>query len=265
MLMTRLIPILFLKNGYLVRSEKFNIHQNIGNPLAQVERYNSWDVDELIYIDITREGGYKYQRKDLGGIDRNHTNHINGIIQVVAKKCFMPLTFGGGIRSIDDAHIRFKLGADKITINSQALRQPNFISLLAREFGSQAIVVSIDAKLCPDGSYSVFSDWGRTNINISPQDWALQAQELGAGEILINSIDRDGTAKGYDLELVQSVVSVTDIPVIACGGVGDYSDFNEVLNKTGASAAAAGNIFNFRELAYPLAKKHLKNYGLNVR
>ena len=263
--MPRLIPILFLKNGHLVRSEGFSIHQNIGNPLAQVDRYNTWKVDELIYIDITKEGGYEYQRKDLGGIDRNTTNYINGIIKVVAKKCFMPVTFGGGIRTLDDAHIRFEHGADKITVNTQALREPKFITELSREFGSQAIVVSIDAKLSRDGSYSVFSQWGRTNNNISPQDWALQAQELGAGEILINSIDRDGTAKGYDLELVQSVVSVTEIPVIACGGVGNYSDFKEVINSAGASAAAAGNIFNFRELAYPLAKKHLKDYGLNVR
>ena len=265
MLMPRLIPILFLKNGHLVRSEEFNIHQNIGNPLAQVDRYSSWNVDELIYIDITRDGGYEYQRKDLGGIDRNDTNYINGIIQVVAKKCFMPLTFGGGIRTLDDAHIRFELGADKITINTQALRHPDFISQLAKEFGSQAIVVSIDAKFLPNGSHAVFSEWGTIDEAISPDHWAHEVQERGAGEILINSIDRDGKASGYDLELVQSVVSATEVPVIACGGVGSYNDFNRVLEEAGASAAAAGNIFHFRELAYPLAKKHLKSSGLNVR
>jgi imidazole glycerol-phosphate synthase subunit HisF len=265
MLMPRLIPILFLKNGHLVRSEGFNIHQNIGNPLAQVDRYNTWKVDELIYIDITKEGGYEYQRKDLGGIDRNTTNYINGIIKVVAKKCFMPVTFGGGIRTLDDAHIRFELGADKITLNTQALREPKFITELSREFGSQAIVVSIDAKRLPNGSHSVFSEWGTLDESITPDSWAYEVQERGAGEILINSIDHDGKANGYDLELIKSVVSATEVPVIACGGVGNFDDFKIVLEEVGASAAAAGNIFNFRELAYPLAKKHLKSSGLNVR
>ena len=129
MLKTRLIPILFLRNGYLVRSEGFTLHQNLGNPVAQVERYNSWNVDELIYIDITRHGDHSNQRCDLGGFQKGSPQTIDEIIQAVSAKCFMPLTFGGGIRTLQDARRRFELGADKVTINSQALREPEFITV----------------------------------------------------------------------------------------------------------------------------------------
>ena len=263
--MPRIIPVLFLKNGHLVRSESFDFHQNLGNPLAQVERYNDWNVDELIYIDITKDGNYDYQRRDLGGIDRSSTNIIRDIINLVSKKCFMPLTFGGGIKTLEDARLRLELGADKITVNSQALKNPNFITELAHEFGSQAVVVSIDAKLTFKGGHTVFSEWGEKNFKILPYLWAKEAQERGAGEIFINSIDRDGKASGYDKKLIKSIVDATEIPVIACGGVGSYDDFLIAIDECGSSAAAAGNIFHFRELAYPLVKKHLKNSGLKVR
>lgn len=264
MLKNRLIPVLFLRNGFLVRSEGFTLHQNLGNPVAQVDRYNAWDVDELIYIDITRDGGHDNQRCDLGGNQWGRAQTINEIIKVVSAKCFMPLTFGGGIRTLDDARKRFELGADKVTINSQALREPAFISALAREFGSQAVVVSIDAKRGSEG-YCVYDEWGTSNTRLTPQEWAHEAQERGAGEILVNSIDRDGKASGYDLELISSVVQETQIPVIACGGVGKYDHFGQAILEAGASAAAAGNIFHFKELAYPMAKRHLKKAGLNFR
>ena len=176
----------------------------------------------------------------------------------------MPLTFGGGIRTVDQARRRFELGADKVTINSQALNSPDFITVLAQEFGSQAIVVSIDAKQTESG-YRVFNKWGQNNTGLTPDKWAHEAQERGAGEILINSIDRDGKANGYDLELIASVVQATRVPVIACGGVGNYNHFKEAIMESGASAAAAGNIFHFKELAYPMAKRHLKKANLNFR
>lgn len=264
MLKNRLIPVLFLRNGYLVRSEGFTLHQNLGNPVAQVERYNAWEVDELIYIDITRDGGHDNQRSDLGGIHGRAPNTIEEIIRVVSAKCFMPLTFGGGIRRLEEARRRFELGADKVTINSHALREPSFITALAREFGSQAVVVSIDARHSPEG-YRVFDEWGTRDTGLTPQGWAQEVQERGAGEILINSIDRDGKANGYDLELICSVVQATRIPVIACGGVGNYDHFGQAIFEAGASAAAAGNIFHFKELAYPMAKRHLKKVGLNLR
>ncbi len=265
MLKHRLIPILFLRNGYLVRSEGFTLHQNLGNPVAQVERYNAWDVDELIYIDITHDGGHGNQRTDLGGIKGGAPATLEGIIRVVSERCFMPLTFGGGIRSLDDARRRFELGADKVTINSQALRDPAFITAVAAEFGSQAIVISIDARRMPDGTYEVFTDWGTCATGLPPDTWAREVQKRGAGEILINSIDRDGKAIGYDLDLIRAVVAATDIPVIACGGVGDYGHFGKGINEAGASAVAAGNIFHFKELAYPMAKRHLKKAGFNFR
>lgn len=265
MLKYRLIPVLFLRNGYLVRSEGFTVHQNLGNPVAQVERYNAWDVDELIYIDITQSGDHSNQRTDLGAIKGGASKTLEEIIQVVAAKCFMPLTFGGGIRTLNDARRRFELGADKVTINSQALREPDFITNLAREFGSQAVVISIDARRAENGDCKVFTEWGSLNTGLAPHTWAHEAQERGAGEILINSIDRDGKANGYDLELVHSIVAATQIPVIACGGVGSYDHFGRAISEAGASAAAAGNIFHFKELAYPMSKRHLKKTGLNFR
>lgn len=265
MLKNRLIPILFLRNGCLVRSETFSIHQNLGNPVAQVERYNTWDADEIIYIDISQVGDHDIQRSDLGGLDGETPRTIEDIIRIVAAKCFMPLTFGGKICSVEDARMRLTLGADKITINSQPLRTPNFITELATEFGSQAVVVSIDARKKNNGDHEVYTDWGTKATGKHPAEWAKEAQERGAGEILINSIDRDGKASGYDLDLIHSVVEATNIPVIACGGVGNFDDFAQAIEIGGAAAAAAGNIFHFKELAYPMAKKQLKKVGLNFR
>lgn len=265
MLKYRLIPVLFLRNGYLVRSEAFSIHQNLGNPVAQVERYNAWDVDELIYIDISQQAEYEIHRTDLGNMRGLTPRTVEDIIKIVAERCFMPLTFGGGIRTLEDARRRFALGADKITINSQALREPAFTTEAAKEFGSQAVVVSIDARMLPDKGHLVFTAWGREPTGRRPADWAHEAQERGAGEIFVNSIDRDGKAAGYDLDLVRAVVEATTIPVIACGGAGRYEHFAAAIQDAGASAAAAGNIFNFRELAYPMAKRQLKKAGLNFR
>lgn len=265
MLKNRLIPILFLRNGYLVRSEGFLIHQNLGNPVAQVERYNDWEVDELIYIDISQYGGHNTQRRDLGGLNGETPNTIEEIITIVAEKCFMPLTFGGGIRTVEDARRRLTLGADKVTVNSQTLIQPEFITMLAKEFGSQATVVSMDARREKNGEHQIYTNWGRDATGKTPATWAREVEDRGAGEILVNSIDKDGKATGYDIELVRSVVQCTSIPVIACGGAGSYSHFGQVIHESGASAAAAGNIFHFKEMAYPMAKHQLRKSGENFR
>jgi cyclase len=266
MLKNRLIPVLFLRDGYLVRSEDFSIHQNLGNPVAQVERYNDWDVDELIYIDISKEESQQFsQRRDLGGMEGEMPQSIEDIIKIVASKCFMPLTFGGKIKTLEDARKRLSLGADKVTINSQAIAKPQFITELANEFGSQAIVVSMDAKLHDDGSHEIYAKWGQEHTGMTPAQWAHEVQERGAGEILINSIDRDGKARGYDLNLLKIVSEATTVPVIGCGGVGSYNHFKQAIVETGVSAVAAGNIFHFKELAYPMAKRQLKKNGLNFR
>lgn len=266
MLKQRLIPVLFLKNGWLVRSELFRIHQNLGNPVAQVDRYNTWDVDELIYIDITPDDTYGLGRDDLGrGSGGEDLGTLEDILRHVARRCFMPLTFGGKIRTLDDARARFAWGADKIAINTQALADPGFITACATEFGSQAVVVSVDVQRHDDGRLEVIGDLGRAPTDRDPVEWCREVEARGAGEILLNAIHRDGTAEGYDLDLVRAVAAATTVPVIALGGAAANADFAAVLAEGGAHAAAAGNMFHFREHSYPLAKKALKRQGANVR
>jgi len=263
MLKVRLIPVLFLKDGYLVRSETFNTHQNLGNPIAQVKRYNLWNVDELIYIDISESDLYSKKRLDMG--EEDIPSNISELITVVSKNCFMPLTFGGKIRTLDDISLRMSLGADKVSINTQAYVEPGFIDRSSKKFGSQAIVVSIDFKLNDRGENKVYINRGTEETEYTPEEWAKEVERRGAGEILLNSIDKDGLASGYNARVIKSVVSSTKIPIIACGGVGEYSDFIQGIEEGKADAVAAGNIFHFRELSYPLAKKFLKGKGLNFR
>ena len=238
------------------------MHQYLGNPINQVERFNSWCVDELIYIDISPSEEYDLRRDDHK--IKNAPNLLE-IITSVSKKCFMPLTFGGRIRTIEHIRERVKLGADKVTINTAAIENPNFITKSSEIFGNQCIIVSIDVKKKDDGSYEVYSHLGKKPTGMNPVEWALKAENLGAGEIFLNSIDRDGTAEGYDIELVKSVAEKVSIPLIACGGAGDYEDFVTVINEGKADAVAAGNIFNFKELSTVLAKKHMHKRGMNVR
>lgn len=261
MLKKRLIPILFLKNGHLVRSELFSIHQNLGNPVKQVERYNDWDVDELIYIDISEDNYHDSGREDL---KVENPNSIYDVITMVAEKCFMPLTFGGRIKTIEDIRKRIFLGADKVTLNTKALEDISFISKAAKEFGSQAIIISIDWKKEND-DYYVYSNGGKKKTKWDPVNWAKEVEKWGAGEILLNSIDRDGMACGYDIYISKLVCEAVKIPVILCGGVGRYKDFVQGIQETKASAVAAGNIFNFKELSYIFAKKELKRSKLDFR
>lgn len=260
MLKRRLIPALFLKNGLIVRSEGFNYHQNLGNPLAEVKRYSEWNVDELIYIDISRDKYYDLRRDDLRVSGRSE---LLDIINDISKVCFMPLTFGGGIRSLEDIKARVQNGADKVTINTIAIEEPTFITKSSEMFGSQCIVVSIDFKLI-DGKPIVYKG-GLTPTELDPIEWAKEVEQKGAGEIFINSIDRDGQAEGYDLEMIAKVAEAVNIPIIACGGAGGVEDFIELAKKTNVSAIAAGNIFHFTELAYPRAKEILISNGIEVR
>ena len=261
MLKKRLIPVLLLQNGLLVRSELFKIHQIIGNPIFEVQRFNQWNVDELIYLDISRSDTYDLRREDakVKGL-----NDPFVILNAVSKTCFMPLTWGGRIRTIEDMRQRFMRGADKITINTAAVRTPELLTQAAKIFGSQAIVVCIDVMRHKDGRTGVFIDGGQTPTGMSPEDWAHKVEELGAGEILLQSIDRDGTGIGYDLDLIHSVVSVTSIPVIALGGVGSYEQYVDGINA-GASAVAAANIWHFKELSDLGGKRALAKGGINIR
>ena len=262
MLKKRLIPCLFLMNGLVVRSEKFDFHQILGNPLNQVERYNDWAIDELIYIDISRDNQYDLRRDDL---KVKNKNNLLEIISEISKKCFVPLTFGGKIRTIEDIRQRIKYGADKITINTMAIENPKFISEAAKIFGSQCIIVSMDVKKNEKNEYEVYKKFGEIGTKMHPVEWAKKVERLGAGEIFLNSIDRDGTGKGYDLTFIKMVSDSINIPLIACGGVGKFEDFIEGIKIGKASAVAAGNIFNFTEISTINAKKIMKKAGIDVR
>jgi imidazole glycerol-phosphate synthase subunit HisF len=257
----RLIPCLFLQNGLIVRSQEFCQFKQLGNPLNQLERLNDWNADELIYVDITREGDYDLKRDDLRVPSRKD---VLSILRDISMKCFMPLSFGGRIRSLETVDQFIAGGADKVVINTGAYLEPELITQVAQKYGSQAMVVAVDVKKESDG-YAFYIHNGRKKAEKPVMDWIKEAQDRGAGEIFLNSIDRDGTANGYDLEIIQKVCDSVSIPVIACGGAGTFEDFTEVLEKTSVSAIAAGNIFNFTENAYLRAKKMLREQGMNVR
>jgi cyclase len=261
MLKTRLIPVLLLQNGLLVRSETFSVHQIIGNPLHEVERFNEWNVDELIYLDISREGPYDIRREDarVKGLEDPLE-----ILEAVSRTCFMPLTWGGRITTVEQMRERFVRGADKVTINSAAVRTPELITAGARAFGNQAVIVSIDVRKLPEGGHEVMIDGGRTATGKRPDAWAREVEGLGAGEILLQSLDRDGTGEGYDLELISSVCQATTIPVIACSGVGRYEDYAKAV-RAGASAVAAANIWHFKDLADRGGKRAMHKAGIDVR
>ena len=261
MLKKRLIPVLLLQGGLLVRSQSFNIHQVIGNPVYEVQRYNEWNVDELIYLDITRDATYDLRRDD------HKTKGLNNpldILDAVSKTCFAPLTWGGCIRNIEDMRLRFSHGADKITINTAAVSTPELITEGARVFGNQAIVVSIDVLRHPDNRTEVFINGGRTPTGLKPEDWAWEAEKRGAGELLLQSIDRDGSGRGYDIELIRTVSAAVTIPVIACSGVGRYEHYADGI-RAGAAAVAAANIWHFKEMSDRGGKRALAKASIDIR
>jgi len=257
----RLIPVLLLRNGWLVQSKQFKRYQNLGNPVSAVKRLSEWASDELIYLDITRDGQYDMRRDDLGHPNRHGFLEI---IEDVSKAAFMPITVGGGIRKLHDIEARLAAGADKVAVNTKALEEPAFVEAAAREFGSQCVVVSIDVK-SENGRMVVMGRGGRADTGHTPEAWASAVEGLGAGEILLNSIDRDGMKTGYDIELLSRVARGVRIPVIACGGVGEWAHLAEALEKTPVDAVAAANIFHYSDQSVFLAKKYLHDRGLNVR
>ena len=261
MLKNRLIPVILLRNGVVVQSRGFKRYQPLGNPVAMVRRLNTWMADELVYIDISPPN----EDARLNHAGMTVSEDILAIIKSVSEASFMPLTFGGGIRTGEDINLRLAAGADKVTINTQALAQPEFITESARIFGSQCIVVSIDVKINEAEQYEVMTERGRVATGRHPVAWAEEAEQRGAGEIFLNSIDRDGAGNGYDLELLKMVGGAVSIPVIACGGVGNWQHFGDGLEIGGASAVAAANIFNYTEQSVHNAKKFLYDKGLNVR
>jgi imidazole glycerol-phosphate synthase subunit HisF len=271
MLKPRLIPVLLFRNGVLVRSQNFDFFQSTGDPIVQVERLAEWKADEIIYLDISRDDIY-----NSGGTMQNIGSTTSGkdtgaatshnfieVIQAVAKKCFIPLTVGGKIRTINDIRSRLKSGADKVSINTIALESPVFITEAAKVFGSQCIVVSIDVRKTSAG-WEVYSHYGERATGRQVIEWAVEVARRGAGEILLGSIDRDGVGEGYDTELVSAVAGAVSVPIITLGGVGKFQHFVEGL-QSGASAIAAANIFHFTEQSVINAKRFLQNSGVAVR
>lgn len=257
----RLIPVLLLKNGWLVQSKEFQRYQNLGNPITAVKRLSEWGSDELVYLDISKDDVYDTRRDDQGYPNRGSFIEI---IADVSRVTFMPMTVGGKIRTLHDIEKYLSAGADKVSINTKALAEPQFITEGAKEFGSQCMVVSIDVKRV-DGNPRVYSHSTGQATDLDPARWAKEVEMRGGGEILLNSVDRDGMSTGYDLDLIDQISRGVSIPVIACGGVGEWVHFFEGLSQTKADAVAAANIFHYRDQSVFLAKKHLFEKGANVR
>ena len=251
MVKNRLIASLLIKNGVIVQSINFKHPNVIGNAITAVDFFNTWTIDEIIILDIspTWENGDEFVK----------------IIERLSQRCFVPLTVGGWLRSVEDIKRILETGADKVTINSAAIKRPEFITAAAQTFGSQCIVVSIDVRKNADGSYQVFSYRGKVPTDLILPDWAQHAEKRGAGEIYLTSIDRDGSRKGYDLDLIKLVSEAVSIPVIAFGGVWIWQHFVDGVRIGGADAVAAANIFHFTEHSTKRAKMFMRESGLNVR
>lgn len=254
MAIQRLVQVLLHKKGRLVLSRKFSLHQDIGDAYQIADRYKTWDVDELIYLDITPHWSPAGSASAFPDFCET--------IRRIGRNCFVPLAAGGGIRSLDDMHRLIASGADRIVLNSEAVRNPTLITRAAHVFGAQAIIVGMDVRKTSD-TYEIFISGGQEKANLTLPQWMQQAADLGAGEFFINSVDQDGTGAGYEEGLIE-IASRSPLPVIFCGGAGSNRDFTRVL-QTPIRAAAAANFFSFTEVSYYLAKKALRGSGLDVR
>lgn len=257
----RLIPVLLLKNGFLVQSKGFKRHQNLGNPVSAVKRLSEWASDELVFLDISTTNEYDLRRDDLGHPNRST---FLDIIKDVSRVTFMAMTVGGKIKKEDDVAARIASGADKVSVNTQAIDEPAFIERVARRWGSQCLVVNIDARREERG-WQVYKAGGTVATGLDPVAWAREAVERGAGEILLQSIDRDGAKNGYDLELIARLSDAVRVPVIALGGCGEWDHMAAVLRETRADAVAAANVLHYVDQSVYLAKRHLWEKGLPVR
>ena len=248
MLKKRLIACLIIKDNLLVQSVGFKKYFPIGKPNYTIEFVARWDVDEIILLDIS-----------------NNRNKSYSQLKLFIKKCFVPITYGGGIKTIKDVNNVIKSGADRISINSSAVDNPKLVEDIAKIYGEQCVVASIDYKVENNGKKQVYIHNGQKATGLDVVDWAKNCQELGAGEILLNSIDRDGKGIGYDTETISEITNIVKIPVIACGGVGKFSDFPVGISNGGASAVAAANIFHYVEHSTIIAKANMLNNGIKVR
>ncbi len=247
----RLIPTLLFKNTHLVKTVQFKRYRPVGIPVPAVKVYNAREVDELVFLDISASLENRGPRLDL--------------IAETSEECFMPLAVGGGVRTVEDIRQLLLVGADKVVINSEALRRPEFVTEGARMFGRQCIVLSIDVQRNASGKYEVMTRGGTQGTGKDPVVWAKTVEGLGAGEILLTSVDRDGTQEGYDLELIRSVATAVGVPVIASGGVGRLEHFVQGVLEGRANAVSAASIFHFSQHTPLDAKAAMQRAGINVR
>ena len=246
----RIIPCLDVNGGRVVKGVNFVNLIDAGDPVSVAEAYNKAGADELVFLDITASS------------DRRDT--VANMVRAVAEKVFIPFTVGGGIRTVDDFKKILREGADKISVNSAAIDNPNLIAEAADKFGSQCVVLAIDAKRT-DGHFTIYKHGGRIDTGIDAVEWAMKCTELGAGEILLTSMDCDGTKAGYDIELTKAVSDNVSVPVIASGGAGNKEHFYEALTKGGADAALAASLFHFKELEILDLKNYLSEKGIPIR
>jgi len=252
MLAKRIIPCLDVDNGRVVKGVRFVSLVDAGDPVEQAKRYDIEGADELTFLDITASS----DRRDI----------VGSLVRRVADEVFIPFTVGGGLRSVEDVRAILRAGADKVTLNTAAVENPDLIRGCAETFGSQCVVVAIDARRrSSDLSWDVYTHGGRNNIFFDAVDWAKRAQDLGAGEILLTSMDYDGTRDGYDIELTRAVSSAVQIPVIASGGAGRLEHFYDALTSAGASAVLAASLFHYGELSIAQVKDYLRGRGVEVR
>jgi len=248
----RIIPCLDVDNGRVVKGIRFVSLTDAGDPVEQAKRYDAEGADELTFLDITASS----DKRDI----------VTDLVRRVADEVFIPFTVGGGLRSVEDIRAILRAGADKITLNTAAIENPRLISDCAETFGSQCILVAIDARRRDGGSgWEVFTHGGRRAIGLDALEWAVRAQHLGAGEILLTSMDCDGTRDGYDIELTRAVSDAVRIPVIASGGAGKVEHFYDALADGGASAVLAASLFHFGELTIGDVKGYLRSRGVEVR
>ena len=251
MLAKRIIPCLDVKDGRVVKGINFIGLKDVGDPVECAIAYNEQGADEITFLDITATHEGRGTMID--------------VVRKTAKKVFVPLTVGGGISSVEDIKNLLRAGADKVSLNSAAVRTPELITQGAQKFGSQCIVCAIDAKRKADGSFTVVINGGRIDTGLEAVSWAKRVVELGAGEILLTSMDADGTKNGFDLEITDLISKAVNVPVIASGGCGKLEHFSEVFKKTGADAALAASLFHYGELTVGQVKEHLIENGIPAR
>ncbi|MDO4324320.1 MAG: imidazole glycerol phosphate synthase subunit HisF [Lachnospiraceae bacterium] len=248
----RIIPCLDVHNGRVVKGVNFVNLKDAGDPVEIAAAYDKAGADELVFLDITASSDAR--------------NTVVDMVREVAKKVFIPFTVGGGIRTVDDFKMLLREGADKISVNSAAIMNPELIREAAEKFGRQCVVVAIDARRRPDGSgWNIYKNGGRVDMGIDAVEWAMQADRLGAGEILLTSMDCDGTKAGYDIELTRTIAEHVSVPVIASGGAGTMEHFYDALTEGKADAALAASLFHYKELEIREVKKYLRDRDVSVR